>query len=363
MDTTSLEHPSGGARRPGRALHLDLLRVLAIFLVVLNHSGAYLYYLQVQSPALRLLCACFSCLIKTAVPLFFMISGALLLEKEESLAELFRKRVLRYALVLILFSLASHLWDLYQSHGRFSLYFFLSRLYAYRFVDSYWFLYGYLGFLLGLPLLRRLAKGMRDRDFYYMIALMLGYHLVEIFIALFIKEELSVEGSFVLFPIVYSVFYPLFGYYLERRLPKAAFAPRGLWLSLALSLAAVLLMVLSTLTYCRRFDVWTAGPGEVYFWSLALVPAGGLYIQAKALYQHHHPGALPRQALLVFGSCSFGVYLLQHALNELLESPVAALGQVIGAFPAALLQGLLVCLLGTGITLLLKQIPGLKKLL
>ena len=61
-----------------RKLYLELLRAIAIFLVVLNHNSAYAYYLQVPQLPVRLLFSGLSALVKTAVPLFFMISGATL---------------------------------------------------------------------------------------------------------------------------------------------------------------------------------------------------------------------------------------------------------------------------------------------
>ena len=65
----------------------------------------------------------------------------------------------------------------------------------------------------------------------------------------------------------------------------------------------------------------------------------------------------------LLGSCSFGVYLIQHWLLLLSRDLTEGLARVLGVFPAALCQALAVCLLGTGITFLLKQIPGLRKLL
>ena len=51
-----------------------------------------------------------SCLLYTsAVPLFYMVSGALLLGKNESFGELARKRILRIVAVIVIFSLLYYL--------------------------------------------------------------------------------------------------------------------------------------------------------------------------------------------------------------------------------------------------------------
>ncbi len=346
-----------------RKLYLELLRAIAIFLVVLNHNKAYPYYLQVPQLPARLLFSGLSALAKTAVPLFFMISGALLLPKEESLGDLLKKRVFRYALVLALFSLPAYLLNLHESGQSFSLYFFITRLYAYRFVDSYWFLYGYLGYLLTLPLLRRMARGMRDREFLYLFALGLVFQGMDLVTTFLFREELYAEPSFTLVAINYTVFYPLLGYYLEHRLPARFLEKKGLLLSFAVAVLALAAMVAATEVYCSRYGDWSTTGGEMFFWRLSFLVAGAMYLQAKALFPQLPARRFSARVLCLLGSCSFGVYLLQHWLLLLSKDLTSNLAGSLGVYPAALCQALAVCLVGTGITFLLKQIPGLKKLL
>ena len=69
-----------------RKAYLDALRILAIFLVLFNHTGVngYALYMVRRGAALFPFYLFNAILIKVAVPLFLMVSGALLLEKEES---------------------------------------------------------------------------------------------------------------------------------------------------------------------------------------------------------------------------------------------------------------------------------------
>ena len=345
-----------------RKLYLELLRAAAIFFVVLNHNRAYAYYLQVPQLPVRLLFSGLSALVKTAVPLFFMISGALLLPKEESLRDLLKKRVLRYALVLALFSLLAYCLDLQKSGQPFSLYYYITRLYSARFVDSYWFLYGYLGYLLALPLLRRMVRGMSDREFLYVFALGLVFQGMDLVTTFLFREELYAEPSFTLIAINYTVFYPLLGYYLEHRLPARWGEKRSLAISFGIALLALIAMVTATEVYCWRYGDWSTHGGELFFWRLSFLVAGAMYLQAKVFLSRVRADSVWAKALCLFGSCSFGVYLIQHWLLELSDGLAVSLAESLGVYPAALCQALLVCLAGTGITFLLKQIPGLKKL-
>lgn len=66
-------------------------------------SGFSLYLAQRTSPwfPLYLLVPFW---IKTAVPIFFMVSGALLLGKDEPISVIFRKRISRFVQVILVFS-------------------------------------------------------------------------------------------------------------------------------------------------------------------------------------------------------------------------------------------------------------------
>lgn len=111
---TSIPKPRGS-----RKLYLDLIRAVSIFLVIFNHTGIkgfMLYSVATQSPLypfyMFLSVAC-----KPAVPLFWMVSGALLLPKEESIGRVYRHRVLRMVIVLVLFSAIYYGWQIFLRGG------------------------------------------------------------------------------------------------------------------------------------------------------------------------------------------------------------------------------------------------------
>ena len=79
--------------------YLEVIRILAILMVMYNHSAAFMSFSN-QSGVEYAISFLFSMVCKGAVPLFFMVSGALLLGKNESGKDLFQKRILRMILVL-----------------------------------------------------------------------------------------------------------------------------------------------------------------------------------------------------------------------------------------------------------------------
>ena len=346
-----------------RKLHIELLRMLAIFLVVFNHTDGYGWFAGIHGSPAHFPAMLFSALCKTAVPLFFMCSGALLIGREESLGTLLKKWVLRFVLVLLLFSLLTVLYDIGWDLRAFSPLYFLKVLWAGPVTESYWYLYRYIGFLLALPLLRRLGQAMGEREYRYMAWLMLLLGLAGLLPPLLLGESLELSGQLVLFFAEYAVFFPLLGYYLEQRLPETRCTGRAAALAALAGLAALGLMCLALERCCRHSGSWPRDVGELFFGRLNFLPAAAPYVAAKRLFLRRQPGPLVSGTLRLFGGCSFGVYLTQHFLLDLTLPLDAGLSSALGGFGACLVRSLLVCLLGTGVAWVLKQIPGLRKLL
>src|SRR5947209_18818104 len=93
-----LSHESSAAPVAARTiLYLDVLRAAAIFLVLLTHTAAPVLKASPLGSVNWLAACIYNAASRCCVPLFVMISGALLLEpgKTESLGAFFRKRVLK----------------------------------------------------------------------------------------------------------------------------------------------------------------------------------------------------------------------------------------------------------------------------
>ena len=77
-----------------RIFYYDFLRAFAIFAVILCHVdgliGYSFYNLKLAMPGLL------TCIALTGVPIFFMLSGALLLNRAYSLKEFYKKRFWRF---------------------------------------------------------------------------------------------------------------------------------------------------------------------------------------------------------------------------------------------------------------------------
>ncbi|HPS81943.1 MAG TPA: acyltransferase family protein, partial [Candidatus Limiplasma sp.] len=103
-----------------RFAYLDFLRILAAFLVIVNHTNSLVFEKTAPSDPVWWLSVAWYYLSKIAVPLFVMVSGACLLPRQET----YRKtwgRFLRVLLVLVIFSYAYYLvgvWETYWTWAR-----------------------------------------------------------------------------------------------------------------------------------------------------------------------------------------------------------------------------------------------------
>ena len=157
-----------------RNVYLETMRIIASLAVVFMHTGGDGYTLFAQySPDrikywIYLFLAVFA---KFPIPIFFAISGMLLLPKEESIKEIWKKRISKTFMVLLLFSFISYMWDAIEEKVHFSLTEFVRSLYSSQWNYAYWYLYAYLGFLICLPFLRALARKLEKKDYFYLIGI------------------------------------------------------------------------------------------------------------------------------------------------------------------------------------------------
>ncbi len=127
-----------------RKTYLDFLRIIAIMMVLFNHRVAF-YSIETLTriDASYLIKTVFSILAKCGAPFFFMISGTLLLEKEEKFSRTFTRRIVRMLIVMALCSIFFIL--AYNEPGNFK-------------VKLNWYFYAYIGFLLMMPFLGLIAR-------------------------------------------------------------------------------------------------------------------------------------------------------------------------------------------------------------
>lgn len=253
------------------------------------------------------------------VPIFFMISGSLLLSKDTSYKDLFFKRILRIAAALLCASFVAYIM-LYcrKNFSSFSLIYFFRKLLSGEIVVAYWYLYAYLGFLAALPLLRRIAKQFSHGDFF----LIIGIHFFfSTFMPLFNYIITNIGISHVSITSDFSAplmtikafFYPLIGYYIDQVFDINKLHRKHLWLISGIALIGI--AISSFFTYHQGIaSGYTQDFVQTFDYIIAIAVfllVKYLFINVKAIRNSN----LINKAITLVGSLTFGIYLMDPVLK------------------------------------------------
>ena len=136
--------------------YLELTRIIAIILVIFHHIDiTSLFYHDTTSMGTYTVSLFVTLLVGMDVPLFFMVTGATLLNKQEKIPVVWKKRIPRMITVLVIFSLAQYLFQALR--GKLEapgIGDFFGRLFRGEIQQTYWFLYAYIGLLVIISVLR-----------------------------------------------------------------------------------------------------------------------------------------------------------------------------------------------------------------
>ncbi len=143
------------------ALPVDLIRFVAIALVVLCHAAIEPFgNAQLSQSWLTTLWASstvYNAISRSCVPLFFMVSGALLLQTSkvnEPIRVFLKKRLIRIGLAFAFWSAIYFAWDFFVFHQTLSTDYIIQALLSQGPHYQFWYIYALTGLYLLTPILR-----------------------------------------------------------------------------------------------------------------------------------------------------------------------------------------------------------------
>lgn len=339
-----------------RYVYLDALRILAIMCVIFNHSGVNGFFLYTTTDNFIVQCVSIfiSSFCKIGVPLFFMISGALLLRKEESYKELFFKRILRYIVILIVFCFIHFVYRVHRGEISFHIADFVRSTATGQIYMPYWFLYSYLGFLIGLPILRRMAKVLEKNEFLY---LFLIYVIAGGIFGILARTQ--VGSIAVAIPFTADVIaYPLLGYFIVNRIEQTEYTVKNLLILIALAVVGLGIDVAVTQYDYHTFGGWSEAGLSLFI----IFPAAAVFYAVKYFFDKKSLPTVLENIICIMGSCTFGVYLLEGYIKDYCGIIQKYMCLVMPNALAAIIYLFCIMIIGVIITFILKKIPVIKKL-
>ena len=340
-----------------RKTYIEVMRIIAAFLVIVNHtnSDVFLALCEPQSFTWYFSLTYFY-ISKIAVPVFFMIMGGLLLQKIDKPKKSV-ERVVRMVIVTVLFSLLYYIKANWQTPENMGVLEFIKKIFTFRTANAYWYIYAYIGLLILLPLMQRMAHAFSKKATLYFVILSMGIMGFIPLMDLFFKiiPHHYVTDSF--FPVHLGIVF--MGYYIEKymKIDKKAF--------IISIFSFVLLIAFQVITT----DVFYNKNPESYLqldnWQYLTITltATCFYIIFKYISTVHTTKESASKALCYLGSLTFGIYLISDMMISFTRGLYANLQQDCSIMVATIIWEILIFVLCGAVTVVLKFIPGLKKLL
>lgn len=337
-----------------KKLWLEAVRIIALFFVMYNHSSAYMFFADKNGIGYGI-SFFLSMICKSAVPLFFMISGVLLLGKNESFSDIFRKRVFRYIVLIILFSFLCYIKTVIRDKAPFPLVCFWVNIVREPIYLPYWFLYSYLAFLMMLPILRPLAQNISEKSVFYLILLQICFGSLKTVISYFtgisISNYFEFSGMF-----QNNIFYPLVGYGLVRYIKeeKSFWSRNNILRNIAVIPMAIITERIMRVEYQEAYlTIWIPVVSII------------LFMDIRIIFRQENLSEKWKRVLVEVGSCVFGCYLLGGLVGTggKLGFFYQMAASVMGEVPVCILRIMCDFLVQMSIVMVLKRVPGMRRLL
>ena len=350
-----------------RLLYVDVLKICSAWLVIYCHLPAYHYSFEHHNQY-QIFFMIISMFARLCVPVFFMCSGILLLDKEESWPDVFRKRVLKVILTILVFGAVYYL--LTASRGGYgdtitpSPWHFITLIVRNEIDGAYWYLYAYLGFLFVLPIVRRGVRQITASE----IRVLLVIHFVTSsavpIINLILDSlagpdniyRLSVPEPFsVPFAMTRAFFYPVLGYFIDSRVDTEKIKTRHIVLMFFTLALCIAISCICTLAEGSLTGVYTQNYVLLFDYVIAFI----VFLLVKRILQRRQfrrPG-IPRR-INAFAQLTYGIYLLDPILRLLIYREVYGAATVMfDTFTSSVLWCCFSMLLGGLLTALLRKTP------
>ncbi len=349
-----------------KKIHLEVLRIIAIILVLFHHTEWRGFMLFLYNDGLKSNIYLFmSIACEIAVPIFFMISGALLLKKDERIKDILRKRIPRFILVLFAISAIYYLYDVWFNQKAWGG--FMGILNAFMnngASGALWYMYHYIALLLMLPFLRSIVKNATKQHYLYLIGLNLFLVGILPMLSFFLTDGkyYFINTFNVVLATTMSFFFFLMGHFFENVLQDDFYNTKNCTLLSVAALAAIIFCILLTNKWIplRGFADSTSNG---FHYTLVALPTFAVYAWAKFLFKNATKTNWATATVSQFGQCTFGIYLFERILREQTMFIFVWLDSFLPTMVSCCLWVLAIVIIGTGFMSVLKLIPGVKKLI
>lgn len=344
----------------GRIIYLDLLRIFAIFGVVVIHVSAIAksYDIGTLTSNVGII---YNGLVRWSVPVFFMISGAMFLrpEKEYTFSIMIKKYIPRLVVCLLVWGFIYALFDVYL-YSSFSVKTLILSVWNTVSNNSgyhLWFLFALIALYLMIPVFKVIVNNLSQRQLAFVIILWM-------FLSLGVNQYNEIASSLDIplnidwyFPMISSwAGYFLLGHYLVSYDIKKSCNTLLIVIGIALFILCPVINMFLT-TYKGEFiESFIPQSGlsacfEATMFFLIIKGFSKVTLQEKC-----------KKIIINISNNTFGIYLIHVLINSVLFHVIKIQLDFINPIVSILIISLLVFIISYLFVWMLKKIPILKNI-
>ncbi|MBR0242642.1 acyltransferase family protein [Candidatus Saccharibacteria bacterium] len=299
-----------------RIIYFDRLRIIAIFAVVFLHVAAQNYTsIEVNSFEWAVF-NFYDGLVRWGVPVFVMISGALFLSKDQPLKKIYKKNILRIAILLLFWSTIYTISSVIAHKIKTPQDFIYNLI---RAPGHLWFLYMIMGLYIITPFLRKIVTNKKLAWYFVLLAIVFSFLIPRIIELVGIwAPSLSELLNDVIDMMKINLVLGYSGYYmLGYLLNNTPINKKTEIISYALGLCSLFFSIILTYILSNHLQ-----ESNILFYNNlsinVLLISVGIFIFAKK-HLNHALGEKNEKRLIFLSKCSLGVYLIHMLILNVLS--------------------------------------------
>lgn len=342
-----------------RKLNIEFIRIFSVIMVISIHvANVYIRRFDSVSQGYFLTATISSSLSRVCVPLFFMISGAFMGDKEFDKKSYFNK-IFKFIGILAIWSIIYYFTkNGFEFEG-------VEKVIANSFFNAdmtsrhLWYMYPLIAIYIALPFIQNMCKNLSKESenlFIILWFLLSGLSFIYIPLAEFItKGNITLEYPVPLINSAYYVGYFVSGHILYKRFKDVSFNKKQNLICIGIYLVSTLITILST--YFISLKVGNAiSPPTWYRGALVIIASFAVFLLIIA-----NKDSFKAPFIYTLSKHTFGIYLIHMIFLNIIKKTVtvAELNPVI-AIPVITATVYICSLISC---MLLSKIPFIKKVI
>lgn len=285
---------------------IDLLKIIACFLVIINHTGGYLLqYSGYNDLGVVIYYIINFVVCKTAVPIFIMVSGFLLLQKNSSYSDIL-KRIFRILVPLLFLSI--FVFFRKNGVGLYQLKDFIINFLKEPIIVPFWYLYMLIGLYLVTPFIQKMVKKFKIFDYQVFVLICLIIPSILPLITLYL--HISFNSDFLVSILPISVGYYVAGLYLSKVPLNKKYRNVAMilfFLFLSLFVCSMIIPYINTSEISYQLDTWN--------YITTVIPALSLFYLIRYYFENKKFSIKSKNIISFISSLTFGIYLFHTFIN------------------------------------------------